>query len=220
MPPTHPSLKAIGNIVKVLHINSSARGVQSHSLQLAELFIKKLREGKSVEVDRYDLFADALPPFDEFAVGAKMALFTGSEATPQQKLAWAGIKEVFDRFAAADAYVFNVPLWNNGLPYVLKQFIDVVTQPGWAFGFDMQKGYSGLLQKKKACVIHASGVFHEGIPQGFGADFSTPYLHDWLKFVGIQEIDQIHFAPTVVNADFNSTKSSVEKQAADIAARW
>ena len=113
-----------------------------------------------------------------------------------------------------------MPLWNNGLPYVLKQFVDVVTQPGWAFGFDMEKGYSGLLKNKKALVVHASGVYREGIPLGFGSDFSTPYLTDWLQFIGVEDIEQIHFAPTVVNAEFNLTKTQAEKQAAELAARF
>jgi FMN-dependent NADH-azoreductase len=205
--------------MKVLHINSSPRGVDSHSLQLAELLLDELQQHKDVKIDRFDLFSDELPPFSELAVGAKMALFTGSEATAEQKQVWAKMREVFDRFASADAYVINIPLWNNGIPYVLKQFVDVVTQPGWAFGFDMEKGYSGLIKNKKACVIHASGVYREGIPLGFGSDFATPYINDWLKFIGVEDIEQIHFAPTVVNPDFNSTKSSVERQAKDIAKR-
>jgi FMN-dependent NADH-azoreductase len=204
--------------MKVLHINSSPRD-SSHSLLLSEFLIKELQKTRSIEVDRYDLFTDELPAFDEAAVGAKMSLFTGSKATVEQEQAWEKIKKVFVRFAAADVYLFNVPLWNNGLPYVLKQFIDVVTQPGWAFGFDPEKGYNGLLKNKRACVIHASGVFHEGISANFGADFSTPYLSDWLKFIGVETVEQIHFAPTVVNPAFDRTKAAVEQQAIDVAAR-
>jgi FMN-dependent NADH-azoreductase len=203
--------------MKILHINSSSRGTDSRSLQLTEVFLRELKKRKDIEVDRFDLFSGELPEFGELAVGAKMALFTGAEASAEQKHAWAGIKAVFDRFASADAYVINVPLWNNGLPYILKQFIDVVTQPGWAFGFDLEKGYSGLLKNKKACIIHASGVYHQGIPMNFGSDFSTPYLADWLKFVGVDDIHQIHFAPTVVNPDIDGTRSRVERQAAEIA---
>ncbi|ADJ64483.1 flavodoxin family protein [Herbaspirillum seropedicae] len=205
--------------MKILHINSSSRGADSRSLQLTEVFLRELEKHKAIEVDRFDLFSGELPAFGELAVGAKMAMFTGAEATSEQKHAWASIKAVFDRFASADAYVINVPLWNNGLPYVLKQFIDVVTQPGWAFGFDLENGYSGLLKNRKACIIHASGVYHPGIPTNFGSDFSTPYLTDWLKFVGIEEADihQIHYAPTVVNADLEGIRRRVEHQAASIA---
>lgn len=42
---------------------------------------------------------------------------------------------MFDRFAAADAYLFSVPMWNAGVPYALKQWIDIISQPGWLFSF-------------------------------------------------------------------------------------
>ena len=206
--------------MKILHINSSSRGAASRSLEIAEAFLREVKKRKNIEVDRFDLFSGELPEFAGLAVGAKMALFTGSEATAEQQQAWTGIKAVFDRFASADAYVINVPLWNNGLPYILKQFIDVVTQPGWAFGFDLEKGYSGLLKNKKACVIHASGVFHQGVPMNFGSDFSTPYVADWLRFIGVDDIHQIHFAPTVVNPDVDRTRRQAEQQAMEIASRF
>jgi len=34
---------------------------------------------------------------------------------------------VFDRFAAADAYLFSVPMWNAGVPYAVKQWIDIIS---------------------------------------------------------------------------------------------
>ena len=61
---------------------------------------------------------------------------------------WSQVETVFKRFAAADVYVINTPLWNNGIPYALKQFIDLVTQPGWTFGFDPASGYKGLMTGK------------------------------------------------------------------------
>ncbi len=50
-------------------------------------------------------------------------------------------------------------MWNAGVPYILKQFIDVVSQPGMVFGFDAVAGYTGLLRGKKAAVIYTSAVY-------------------------------------------------------------
>jgi len=206
--------------MKVLHINASTRGADSQSLSVARHFISSLKDQASIELDEFNLFEDELPKFDGLFVGAKMALFTGSETNGEQKVAWEKAKAVFDRFAAADAYVFNIPLWNNGIPYVLKQFIDVVTQPGWAFGFDPQKGYSGLLAGKRALIVHASGVYYQGIAEGFGDDLSTPYIESWLRLIGVNDVDQIHVSPTVVNPDYGKTKSNAEDEAGRIAKKW
>ncbi|MCW5235304.1 FMN-dependent NADH-azoreductase [Verminephrobacter eiseniae] len=206
--------------MKLLHINASTRGENSESLKVANTFIADLRNHTQLELDTFNLFEDKLPEFDGLAVGAKMALFSGSGFSSAQTKVWEEMKQIFDRFARADAYIFNTPLWNNGIPYKLKQFIDVVTQPGWAFGFDVEKGYSGLLHGKKALVIHASGVYHAAIAAGFGSDFSTPYVDDWLKFIGVQSVAHIHVAPTVVNTDFAKTKANAEIDARKVAREW
>ena len=53
-------------------------------------------------------------------------------------------------------------MWNAGVPYILKQFIDVISQPGLVFGFDPERGYTGLLKDKKAAVIYTSAVYGPG----------------------------------------------------------
>ncbi|WP_340613703.1 FMN-dependent NADH-azoreductase [Xenorhabdus thailandensis] len=207
--------------MKLLHINASTRASDSQSLDVANTFINELGKNSSnLQIDTFNLFEDELPEFDGLAVGAKMALFSASDFSADQKQAWENIKKVFDRFASADAYIFNVPLWNNSIPYKLKQFIDVVTQPGWAFGFDPAKGYSGLLTGKKAIVVHASGVYYDGIPEAFGSDFATAYLEDWLKFIGVETVEHLHVAPTVMNADYTKTKTEAKCSAKKLANEW
>ncbi|WP_267459877.1 FMN-dependent NADH-azoreductase [Acinetobacter pittii] len=177
---------------------------------MAEQVITQLKiKHADLVVDEFNLFEDDLPAFDKNAVGAKMALFTGQDSNSKEKEAWTKIKEVYDRFASADIYVFNVPLWNNNIPYILKQFIDVVTQPGWAFGFDPSTGYAGWFDNKKAYVVIASGVYYQDISNNFGSDFATPYLNDWLKFIGVSDIENIHISPTLVNTDYEKTKQDV-----------
>ena len=203
--------------MKILHINASTRGTQSQSLSVAERLITKLQTAPGTTVDRLNLFDGSLPAFDANAVGAKMALFTGANATEEQKASWSQVETVFKRFAAADVYVINTPLWNNGIPYALKQFIDLVTQPGWTFGFDPVSGYKGLMTGKRAFVVHASGVYHQDVPPNFGSDFATPYLEDWFNFIGVTELRQIHVAPTVVNVDYAATKAKAIARAEALA---
>lgn len=203
--------------MKVLHINASPRGDESQSLEIAKNFLSDLSKNKPIELDQLDLFDADLPSFGAVATGAKMALFTGRDQSEGEVAAWAEIRAVFDRFVRADLYVLNVPIWNNGIPYILKQFIDLVTQPGWAFGFDPETGYSGLMTNRKAVVVHASGVWHEGIGPNFGSDFSKPYLQDWLNFIGIEDVEHLSVQPTVLNADFASTRTEAQRLSAALA---
>ncbi|MHA7304103.1 FMN-dependent NADH-azoreductase [Arthrobacter sp. TMN-49] len=197
----------------ILHINASPRYANSESLRLARHFIDSVQgtSPETFELETLDLFSDgALPVFGRIATDAKMAVFSGQDQTPEQVEAWESARTVFDQFAAADAYVFNIPMWNSGVPYVLKQWIDIITQPGWSFGFDPEKGYRGLMAGKQALAIHTSGVYAPGVPAAFGSDFSSTFFADWLNFVGIEDATHVRFAPTVLNGDVDGTRKAAE----------
>src|SRR4051794_21088022 len=187
---------------QILHVNASPRGGVSHSLALADAFLDVYRDRRpGTAIDTLNLFDDPLPAFGTTAAAAKIAAFSGESPTGEQAAAWAQARTVFDRFSAADGYVFNVPMWNAGVPYALKQWIDIVTQPGWAFGFDPAGGYKGLLSGKKAAVIYTSGVYAPGVPPQFGSDFHSTFFNDWLQFVGITDITELRFAANAMAAD-------------------
>jgi FMN-dependent NADH-azoreductase len=168
-----------------------------------------------VQVDHLDLFDGTLPEFGRLTAGAKMAVLGGGQPSPEQAGAWDTARAVFDRFAAADAYLFSVPMWNAGLPYVLKQWIDIITQPGWVFGFTPADGYTGLITGKKAAVVYTSGIYSPGAPLAFGNDFHASYLNDWLRFAGITDVTEIRFQPAVLTATPDQDRAAAAARAAD-----
>src|SRR6218665_743330 len=96
-----------GSTIKLLHINASKRRGNNESLKMASTFIAELRNHTQLELDTFNLFDDKLPEFAGLAVGAKMALFSGSGFSSAQTKVWEEMKQIFDRFARADAYIFN-----------------------------------------------------------------------------------------------------------------
>lgn len=215
-----PPISKGNPLATILHVNASPRGASSGSLQLARHFIRTVQASTPGDIDIQTLNVfdpGALPEFGTTAAAAKMAVFSGQEQTLEQLTAWESARAVFDQFAAADAYVFNIPMWNAGVPYALKQWIDLVTQPGWSFGFDPKDGYSGLLEGKHAMAIHTSGVYSPGVPPAFGQDFSSTFFADWLDFVGISDAVHVRFAPTVLNANPEETRRLAEEELDDAA---
>jgi len=205
----------------LLHISASPRGEQSESLAIARTFLDTLRDRRpDVSVDSYDLWDGSLPPFGPNAAAAKMAVFAGQAPTGAQAAAWAAAERTFRRFAVADYYLFSVPMWNHGIPYVLKQFIDVVSQPGMVFSFDPQHGYTGLLTGKRAVVVYTSAVYGPDRPAGFGNDFQAPYLSDWLSWAGVSDIAEVSFRPNLVTADAEIARQAAHAAARDLAKSW
>jgi FMN-dependent NADH-azoreductase len=179
----------------LLHVNSSPRGAESSSLALATTFLETLTaQAPGTKVDTLDLFDYPLPPFGAATAASQDAVLAGQQPTGEAFRAWSHVRALFDGFASADAYLFNVPMWNAGVPYVLKHWIDIVTQPGWSYRFDAASGYTGLMTGRRAVVVYTSGVWSPGVPRGFGADFHSTFFDDWLRFVGITDVRRIRYA--------------------------
>lgn len=194
-------------MTRLLHISASPRGEDSESLGLAACFLDAYRRAAPhAEVEHFDLWDGTLPEFGPAAARAKMDVFAGSQPSGAGVAAWEAAERTFARFNAADRYLFSVPMWNAGVPYILKQFIDVVSQPGMLFVFDPATGYQGLLTDKKAAVIYTGAVWGEDRGPGFGSDFQRPFFDDWLRWAGISDVTSIRFQPNLVVADRDAAR--------------
>lgn len=187
---------------KLLHILASPRGSESKSNALATAFVADQQaQDPHIEVDRLDLWAEELPAFDGDPAAAKMTFFGVGEMDPAKSRAWDQVASITQRFLAADHIVLGVPMWNGGVPYRLKHYIDIITQPGMLFGFDPERGYFGLLEGKRATVITTSGVWAPGADAKYGRDFHSNYLEWWLNTIGITDINMVRFQPSLLSAD-------------------
>lgn len=180
-----------------LHIVSSPRGARSLSRLVAEALVAELHALRPDErVDTLDLWLDRVTTFDGTVVAAKMAVIEGHELDGRQRATWEAIRRECARFASADTYVLGVPMWNGGIPWILKRYIDTITQPGLLFSYDPVTGYEGLLRGKRAVVAYTSANYHPGVPPAFGTDHHSSYVEDWLRQVGVAQIHTLRLQPT------------------------
>ena len=208
-------------MTRLLHISSSPRGERSESLALAATFLDTFAAIRpDVQIDTWDLWDGTLPSFGPDGAGAKMQVFAGREPVGAQQEAWHRARLAFERFAGADYYLFSVPMWNAGVPYILKQFVDVVSQPGMLFGFDPVDGYTGLLEGKRATAIYTSAVYGVGRGPEFGSDFQQPFLDDWLRWIGIGDITTVAFRPNLATADADAARIRAHDDARQAAASF
>jgi FMN-dependent NADH-azoreductase len=204
--------------MKLLHVSASPRGENSESLAIAGSFLDTFHaEHPAAEIEHFDLWDGTLPAFGPDAAAAKMAVFAGQPPTGAAAAAWQAATDTFRRVESADRYLFSVPMWNAGVPYILKQFIDVISQPGLVFGFDPVRGYTGLLTGRRAAVVYTSAVYGPGRGPAFGADFQAPFFNDWLRWAGIDDITEIHFRPNLALADAEPGRRAAHAAARDAA---
>jgi FMN-dependent NADH-azoreductase len=208
-------------MTNLLYIEASPRGQQSTSTQVAAAYLAAIRaQNPKLEVDTLKVWETPLPAFDGNRVAAKMKVIAGEDQNGAQKTAWDEIVSIANRFIAADRYLFAVPMWNDGIPYKLKQYIDVIHQPGLLWGLDPKTGYFGLLENKHATVVLTSGAFGPGLPSpAFGVDYHWTYIRDWLLQAGVTSIDEVRFQPTLLTADPAGDLEKARKQASELAAK-
>jgi FMN-dependent NADH-azoreductase len=209
-------------MAKLLYIEASPRKSRSKSIEVAQTFLSTLQATySSVELDKLDLWATELPRFDGDTLEAKYAILQGQSHTPEQAKAWKRVETVIERFKSADWYLFSLPMWNFGIPYVLKHLIDVIVQPGLTFSFSPSEGYKGLVTGKKAVAVYARGGAYG---PGSGAedyDLQSRYLAVILGFVGVTDLANIFVEPTLAApAELEAMVTKAKELAVATAKAW
>jgi FMN-dependent NADH-azoreductase len=196
----------------LLHIEASPRKAHSFSTTAADAFIAAFREtDPTATIDTIDVWNEPLPPFNGDTLQAKYAVMTAKTFTDDQKRAWDAVTAMADRFKAADKILISAPMWNFGIPYPLKQYLDVILQPGLTFGWSPERGYFGLVTGKPAQVIVASMGDYAPGTDAAAIDYATPYLEFILKFIGFADVRTLRIPSTsgIASADHPAVQSAM-----------
>ena len=182
---------------RLLYIGGSPRKERSRSAMVTDRFLARLKERyPALSVERLDVFDIDLPAFDRDAVAGRYHLLAGNAVDPEQADAWRDLKKWTDQFLSFDSYLIATPMWNFGIPYRLKQYIDILTQPGLTFRNDSDGNVEGLAQGRRAIIVAASAMPFGSLPEIDGLDFQLAYLKAWLGFIGVTDIGAVRVAGT------------------------
>jgi FMN-dependent NADH-azoreductase len=173
---------------QILMIEASPRGRSSASRSVADSLAARLGElYPSATLIRRDLAAERLPHLDDITL---RSISTKDPAEADRlKEAARRSDRLTDELLETDLLVIATPMWNFGIPSVLKAWIDLVVRPGRTFQYS-GGGVLGLAKDKKAILVLASGgVFSEGPWRPW--DYVEPYLRQILGFIGIVDVQTI-----------------------------
>ena len=204
---------------KLLHLACSPRA-DSESAAGARVFLDQFRRARpDWDVDLMDLWRDHLPEFTGAILDAKYARLTGRAFTDAQHDGFAEAERIAIRLSLADRVLISTPMWNFSIPYKLKQWLDVIIQPGLTFRFDPSQGYLPLLKDRPTLVILASGSdFVTGMNRG-RIDMATPYLREALGFIGISNVRFVPIGPTTGPAEpIRAARESAHRRLVEVAA--
>ena len=170
-------------VMKILHLDSSARQEESVSRQLAKQLVHKIKKSEDQVI--YRDISGNIP----FVAGIKGAGFIipEEERTEQDKQLFQFSDELVDEFLAADTIVISSPIYNFGPPAAAKAWFDLVARAGRTFKYEAT-GPVGLVEgNKQVYLVITSG----GVPAESPVDFCTPWFKQALTFLGIKNIEVI-----------------------------
>lgn len=179
---------------KLLHVVASPRGEKSRTLRVAAAFLDRFRECHSDwMVDTINVFEESLPRLTARQVDGKYILLGGKNLYGELRETWEEIEQHIARFKDARAYLISTPMWNFGIPYALKQYIDILVQPTLLFRYVKGKP-EGFLSGRRMVVISSRGGEYKS-SQSLPDDHVEPYLRLAFGFVGITDMRFINVEP-------------------------
>jgi len=164
----------------VLRIDSSARFEASNSRTLTQYLVEQL-DGP---VEERDLAREILPVISAADLIDLHASADNERESLQQHLALSNT--LISELMAADELVIGLPIYNFGVPSVLKQWIDYICRAGITFKYG-ENGPVGLTGIKRAFIVTSSG----GVPIGSKGDFASGHVEQICRFIGAEEVIHI-----------------------------
>lgn len=192
---------------RLLHIIATPRGLASNTGRVSSALIEALHEAyDDLEVDTLDLFSADLPAVAGTNIKSKYALMTGQPLDDEARSSWQEIERTIEGFLAADLHVITAPMWNFGIPYALKYYIDAIVQPGYLFAYDEQGVPHGLVHgKRMVCVTSRGGDYSQ--PPMDAMDHMVGYLRAIFGFVGITDVKFFDVQPCDVTPELRNAAS-------------
>ena len=199
--------------MKLLHIISTPRSQESNTLRVSTAFLNSLRARYGdLKVDEVDLFNQNLPAIAGDNIESKYTPTMGQPIDKRHKESWNQIELLIQNFLAADLYLISAPMWNFGIPYTLKYYIDSIIQPGYLYRYNEQGvPVPMVLGKKMVCITSRGGDYSANSPFHV-YDFQEPYLRAIFGYVGIRDMHFINAQPMDISPALRQTATAAAIQ--------
>jgi FMN-dependent NADH-azoreductase len=190
----------------LLKVQASLFGAASQSSQLADGFIASwLVKNPGGRVVTRDLAANPVPHLtvERFVAFASKA----EDRTIEQQAVLNYSDELIAELQDADTIVFTVPMYNFSVPSTLRAYFDHIARAGVTFRYTAT-GPQGLVQGKNAFVFVTRGGFY---PEA--NDTQTPYLRQFLGFIGISDVQFIYAEGLAISEESREKGLSTAREA-------
>ncbi len=169
---------------KVLYIKANAKlNGESRTSRISDSLIEKYKEiHPDDEIIVLDLYEEGLQFLPKGKLQELRNVKEGyGKDHPILKYAY--------QFLEADKYLISEPIWNLGIPAILKAYIDYIAVGGITFTYT-EKGPVGLCKNKKAINVITRGGDYSTEPVE-SLEMADKYLRNIFGFLGVSDFTTI-----------------------------
>jgi FMN-dependent NADH-azoreductase len=173
-------------MTSLLQLNTSMFSSGGQSSQLTDEFVSAFRaQHSNVSVELLDLGQTPVPHL----TAERFAAFLSDplQRTPEQQAVVDYSDALIAQLRRADVIALGLPMYNFGVPSVLRAYFDHVARAKVTFRYTEQ-GPEGLLKGKKVYVLSTRGGRHAGT----ASDSETRYVRDFLGFLGMDDVEFVY----------------------------
>jgi len=175
------SILVKSDIKQILHLNAS-HGKGSLVDEGARTFLANLTVPHSVT--QLDLWAqDDLIRYTVNHARSKLNILKGSASQVDEEL-FTPVLTAAQAINLVDLVVVSTPMWNYSVPYVLKQYLDTVVQPGINFCDKSQASLENLRGRHLVVFSSAGAVYDDNTQL---KDYLNPFLGQVFGLMGFDK---------------------------------
>ncbi len=195
----------------LLRLDTSLFADKGASSELMNDLIEKLSGKTSYQITTRKFSEEEIPHLDGSRLAALMTAEEDRSEVQQQAVEYSD--NLIHELKQADVIVIGLPMYNFGVPSMLKAWFDHVARAGVTFQYT-SSGSEGLLKNKKVYLVTTRG----GIHKDQATDLQVPFVKTFLNFLGLDDVEVIYAEGLNMGGDsrdngFATARASIAKLA-------
>jgi FMN-dependent NADH-azoreductase len=198
--------------MKILAVHSSPAAENSSSRKMGDRILERMKKTTcDAKIKTVDLWTAPPPHWGQEQVAASFTPLAARSNSQKNVLT------LSDRYCqellGCDKLFITAPMWNFGIPSILKSWIDHIVRVNLTFEYSATGKPEGLLINIERAIIvtSAGGLYSGGLAESF--DHAGPYLKMLFEFLGVKCVDLVRIEGTAldISAAFEKAASKISE---------